>query len=78
MTTPTLSDLDPGQSADIHAIHAEEGLYQRLLALGFRVGKRVELVRRARFSGPLHVRIGTTEVMMRPVEAQRIHVQNIQ
>ena len=69
-----LSSLQPGQSARISAIHAEEALHQRLLALGFRVGKQVEFIRRARFSGPLHVRIGTTDVMMRTTEAQRIEI----
>ncbi len=78
MSDTTLSSLRPGQSALIRAIHAEEALHQRLLALGFRVGKKVEFIRRARFSGPVHVRIGTTDVMMRPAEAQRIEIGDIQ
>lgn len=78
MLTDTLSNLRPGQSAFIKSIHAEEALHQRLLALGFRIGKRVELIRRARFSGPVHIRIGTTDVMMRLAEAQRIKIDNIQ
>ncbi|MCX7627490.1 MAG: ferrous iron transport protein A [Methylophilaceae bacterium] len=73
----TLYNLDPGQSAYICSIDADEGLYQRMLALGFRIGKRVEMIRRARFSGPVHVRIGTTDVMMRLTEAQRVHIRNI-
>ena len=77
MNIDTLSDLQPGQTASIASIHAEEGLHQRMLALGLRVGKRVELIRRARFSGPLHVRIGTTDIMMRPAEAQLIQVNKI-
>lgn len=77
MSSIKLSSLQPGQSALIRAIHAEEALYQRLLALGFRIGKKVELIRRARFSGPVHVRIGTTDVMMRPTEAQRIEIGDV-
>lgn len=77
MPSSKLSSLQPGQSALIRAIHAEEAVHQRLLALGFRVGKQVELIRRARFAGPVHVRIGTTDVMMRPAEAQRIEVGEI-
>lgn len=77
MHSNKLSSLQPGQSASIRAIHAEEALHQRLLALGFRIGKTVELIRRARFSGPVHVRIGTTDVMMRPAEAQRIEIGEI-
>lgn len=74
MNATTIDSLQPGQSALIGHIEAEEAVHQRLLALGFRSGKRVELVRRGRFSGPLHLRVGTTEVIMRPSEARRIHI----
>ncbi|HEY0665590.1 MAG TPA: FeoA family protein [Gallionella sp.] len=70
-----LVDLRPGESATIVSIHAEEALHLRLQALGFRSGKRVELIRKASFSGPLQVRIGTTDVMLRRSEAARIEVQ---
>lgn len=62
----------PGQRGIIHAIHAEQGLYQRLNALGFRVGRHIALIRRASFNGPLHVRIGATDIILRETEAQRI------
>lgn len=74
MHTMSLDHLKPGEYATIRAVNAEDGLQQRLNALGFRVGKRIELVRRGRFHGPLHVRIGATEVMMRSTEAHRIQV----
>lgn len=74
MITHSLDSLHPGECATIRAISAEEGLHQRLNALGFRIGKRVELVRRARFHGPLHVRIGTTDIILRSAEAHRIHI----
>ena len=70
----TLAALHPGDTATIVAIHAEESLHQRLLALGFRSGKLVELIRKAGFSGPLQVRIGTTDVMLRRSEAAKITV----
>lgn len=69
-----LDVLKAGESAVIQRIHADESLYQRLSALGFRVGKRIELVRHASFNGPLHIRIGSTDVMMRRSEAARIHI----
>lgn len=74
MPTISLDSLQPGESATIRAIDAEQGLHQRLGALGFRIGKRVELVRCARFRGPLHIRIGSTDVIMRRAEAHRIQV----
>lgn len=74
MQTTNLSALEPGQTATITSIHAEEELHHRLAAMGFRVGKQIHMVRRAHFSGPLHVRIGTTELMIRRKEAINIGV----
>lgn len=71
----TLSNLKPGELATIVSIHTDEALHQRLLAMGFRVGKPVELIRIARFSGPLQVRIGTTDILLRQAEAAQIMVQ---
>ncbi|OYY48872.1 MAG: ferrous iron transport protein A [Methylophilaceae bacterium 17-43-7] len=69
-----LSNLMPGQYGTIQAIHAEQALYQRLNALGFRIGKKIALIRRASFNGPLHVRIGATDIILREIEAQRIQL----
>lgn len=69
-----LSQLKTGQNAIISAIEAEESLFHRLSALGFRVGKPLRIIRRANFNGPLHVRLGTTDIILRLVDATRIHV----
>jgi ferrous iron transport protein A len=69
-----LSQLKIGQHAIISAIEAEETLFHRLSALGFRVGKPLSIIRRANFNGPLHVRLGTTDVILRNTEAARIHI----
>lgn len=74
MPANTLSHLQPGDIATIVAIHADEALHQRLLALGFRAGKQIELIRKASFSGPLQVRIGTTDIVLRRTEASKIKV----
>lgn len=75
MPANTLSTLHPGDIATIITIHAEEALHQRLLALGFRTGKQIELIRKAGFSGPIQVRIGTTDIVLRRSEASKIRVQ---
>ena len=75
MPATTLAALHSGDVATIVSIHAEEALHLRLLALGFRTGKQVELIRKASFSGPLQVRVGTTDVMLRRAEAAKIKVQ---
>ena len=74
MSSTTLASLQPGDTATIVAIHAEQALHQRLLALGFRSGRQVELIRRAAFSGPLQIRLGTTDVLLRRNEANKITV----
>jgi ferrous iron transport protein A len=77
MSVTTLAALHSGDIATIVSIHAEEALHLRLLALGFRNGKRVELIRKASFSGPLQVRIGTTDILLRRIEAAKISVEKL-
>jgi len=72
-----LASLVPGQAATISELDTEPGLHQRLLALGFRAGRQVIMIRRGWMSGPVHVRIGTTEVMLRRREAQSIEIVNV-
>jgi ferrous iron transport protein A len=67
-----LANLAPGASATIASLSADPGLRQRLEALGFRPGQRVQLLRRARWAGPLHVRVGMTELMLRRRDAARV------
>lgn len=71
-----LSQLATGQHAIIAAIEAEESLFHRLSALGFRVGKPLSVIRRANFNGPLHVRLGTTDVILRTGEAAKIQIKS--
>lgn len=72
-----LDALKPGQTAIIDRIHAEQALSQRLNALGFRAGKQLEVIRQAAFNGPLHVRIGSTDVIIRLQDARAIHLHPI-
>jgi Fe2+ transport system protein FeoA len=74
MTITKLSNLMQGESGVISALHTDGDLYHRLAAMGFRIGKRVEILRLGRFSGPLHLRIGTTDLMLRRNDASRIDV----
>lgn len=74
MPTSNLDSLETGGTATIAALENEPGLHQRLYALGFRCGRQIQMVRRGWLSGPLHVRIGTTEVMLRRQEARAVSV----
>ena len=42
--------------------------------MGFRAGKRIQLMRRGAFLGPLHVRIGSTDVIIRRRDARCIEI----
>ena len=72
----TLDRLPPGENGIISTISADAFLQKRLAALGFRIGKKVELIRRASFNGPVHVRIGTTDVILRTREARLIQLSS--
>jgi len=71
----TLAALHPGESATILALHAGDELLHRLAALGVRAGNHVRLLRRGRFAGPLLIRVGTTDLMLRTSDASCIQVQ---
>ena len=75
--TRLLSDLVPGQEAVIDGVHADEALHHRLAALGFRIGRSVQLLRRGVWAGPLHVRLGATDVMLRQAEACLISISAV-
>ena len=72
-----LSHLAPGQQGIIASVEGTEGLRQRLAALGFRAGRAVVVLRRASLRGPLHVRLGTTDVALRPAEAGGVSLRAV-
>lgn len=69
-----LQQVATGESATIVRLDVDHELQNRLVALGMRVGKAVKVIRRAAFGGPMHVRIGTTEIILRTAEAALISV----
>ena len=74
MNIVSLTTLQPGQRARIHAVHSEDGFRKRLAALGLRNGKEIEVVRRAAFGGPLQLRVGSASLILRPAQAGDIEV----
>ena len=67
-----LVDLPTGATATVLSLSADQGLRQRLEALGLRQGQAEQVLRRGWWSGPLHVRVGMTELMMRRRDAARV------
>ncbi len=70
----TLKQLPAGKRACITNVQGEKELRSRMLAMGLRSGREVAVIRRAGMGGPLHIRIGSTDLMMRRKEADLIRL----
>jgi ferrous iron transport protein A len=70
-----LNQLRDGETASITEIDADEALYYRLHALGFRTGQPITVMRHGILKGPLQVSLGTTQVIIRRKDAARIKVR---
>jgi ferrous iron transport protein A len=76
MPTADLNSLAPGASAIIVDLAVDEHLHRRLKALGLQTGEEISMIRKAWLSGPLHVRIGNTELIVRRSDAQAIKIRH--
>ena len=70
-----LSQLPVGVTAVICCLKNSTEVSSRLRALGIRPGKQVHIVRNAAFAGPLQVRAGQTDIILRRNEANEIFVE---
>lgn len=75
---PNLSSLRKGQRATITGIHAPDGLRQRLQAMGLRTGREAEVIRCSRLGGPMQVRVGNVNLIMRRRDAARVSISATQ
>lgn len=70
----SLDRLFPKQWGTIKTIDTGPELGRRMAALGMRPGRRLEVIRIAPLKGPLLIRIGYTEFMIRRTDAEKISV----
>lgn len=70
----TLNQLNPNGTGVIEAIHAGQDLRRRLCGLGLRLGMRVRVIRQSPMNGPMQIRIGHTDLILRRTEAANIEV----
>lgn len=70
----TLDQLHPTQSATVLSINLSFELRERLAALGVKAGRQLSLVHRLGKTGPLQVRVGSTDFILRSREAAGINV----
>jgi ferrous iron transport protein A len=73
----TLDRLAPDHCAAIAAVLATGMVGERMAALGLRAGRHVAVLRRGPFGGPLHLRIGPTELMIRRADARTVLLERI-
>lgn len=73
----SLDHLLPDHSAAIVSVNATGMASERMAALGLIPGKRVAVLRRAPFGGPLHLSIGPTELMIRRADARAILLDHV-
>jgi ferrous iron transport protein A len=69
-----LAELKPGDCGIIARLKVDEALYQRLSAMGLRIGRPIKVIRRASMSGPIQVRVGFTDLILRRADALNICV----
>ena len=72
-----LSNLGIGQCACITGIHAPDGIRQRLQSMGLRTGREAEVIRSPRL-GPMQIRVGSLNLIMRRSDAARISISTRQ
>lgn len=65
----TLERLSHGESGNVMAINVEDDLKKRFFAMGLKEGAHVRVLRKAKFGGPMHLRVGTSELILRLKEA---------
>jgi ferrous iron transport protein A len=75
--TLSLANLKPGDNAIISHLKVDEALYQRLSAMGLRIGRSIRVVRRAAMSGPIQIRVGFTDLIVRVADANNICVTSV-
>jgi len=73
---PSLNDVPVGQRVRIASLPSDAVLRERLLALGIRPGVVVQVVRRGRPGGILHLAHGPLEIMLRSDQASEIAVDD--
>ncbi len=72
----TLTALIEGQTGIIQSLTNNIQFNSRLKALGFKKNSLIKLIRKAKYNGPFHLQIGSTEIMIRANIAEQIIVKS--
>ncbi len=70
-----LSNLGRGETAIIIGVHGSDSIRHRLQAMGLRTGREAEVIRCSRL-GPMQIRIGSVNLIMRRSDAARVSISS--
>jgi ferrous iron transport protein A len=71
----SLNSVPAGRCCVIMRIDADADLTARMRALGLQPGRRVHVMRRSPFKGPIQIRSGQTDIIIRRADAAAIQVR---
>lgn len=71
----SLNSVPAGRCCIIARIDADADLTARMRALGLQLGRRLQVMRRSPMQGPIQVRTGQTDVIIRRADASLIKVK---
>jgi ferrous iron transport protein A len=74
---PALSELRPGDRAEVLAVAGDPALVQRLYEFGLLEGEQVEVLALAPLGDPIEIRLGNTRLSLRKAEAAGISVKPV-
>jgi len=69
-----LNQLSTDGTGTIAAIHAGQDMRRRLAGLGMRLGIRVKVIRLSPLDGPMQIRVGSTDLILRRSDAAHIEI----
>jgi ferrous iron transport protein A len=69
-----LNQLSTNGTGTIAAIHAGQDMRRRLAGLGMRLGIRVKVIRLSPLEGPMQIRVGSTDLILRRSDAAHIEI----
>ena len=70
----TLDQVTVGSTVTVVDLQFDSEVHKRITAMGVRRGTQIFVIRRAVLNGPLHIRVGTTELAIRQDQAKCIKV----
>ena len=70
-----LSELPPDTDAKVITLDVGQEYRRRMVGLGLRPGAAIRVIRRSPLQGPLQVRVGHTDLILRRSDAARILVE---